>query len=176
MFRAYLECKVQTELYDYWRSKFENGKPPQRKHVKPEEIVPLLPHVGLINVDGANKFSYRLIGTAMVTLFGRDFTGLDVATSKSGAYGRFLLDLYAEVVSFKNPIYSRSKFLYAGKKGLTTRRLLLPLFDDCQRVNMLLFSTIPDYEHYEDVRDLKIIDDSIGFKELFKVEDVKELA
>ncbi len=176
MFKTFIENNVQKELFEYWKSKSSLTRLPSRKDIQPEEIVPLLPHVGLINVLGPRNFSYRLIGTAMVELFDKDFTGQIVAAAKPGSYGRFLMDLYAETVALKCPIYSRSQFLYRGDRGLITKRLLLPLVDEKKRVNMLLFSTMPEYDHSDEIRDIKVIDDSIGFKELFRIEDIKEFA
>lgn len=163
-FIDHIEADLQQVLYKYWRSKCGENHLPSRTDLKPEEVVPLLPNIGLIDVFGYQKFRYRLVGTAMVELFKQDFTGQDLEAAKSGEYMMYLKDLYQMAVDERCAVYSRSEFKFRDGWGLDTMRLILPLADEQQNINMLLFSTMP-VMHEENWDDVLIIEDSIGIEE-----------
>ncbi|ANK80533.1 MAG: hypothetical protein TEF_06770 [Rhizobiales bacterium NRL2] len=140
-----------VSLHDYWRSKAEADRPPARRDIDPMELAPaLLPHIGLIDVvrdGGALRFRYRLIGTAMVDLFGEDFTGTFADESKTGAYGAYLHDLYSQAVLGPAAVASVARFGFRGsnrrvdRSFLRMERLILPLCVG-EDVGMLLFSSV----------------------------------
>lgn len=62
-------------FYDYWLSVAPPGRLPGRQHVAPEDLVPLLPRLWLIDVyRDPLRFRYRLVGTAVVKSVGRELT------------------------------------------------------------------------------------------------------
>ncbi len=142
-FTSHLEKSIQKDLFIYWNSKRSGLTLPGRKDIHPEEIVSLLPHIGLIDVLEDGQFRYRLIGTEMVKLFRKDFTGMAVEEGKTGEYGRILQSLYSDAVTSKTAVYSRSRFILRNDLGIDVSRLILPLSEDKEKVNMLLFSTMP---------------------------------
>jgi hypothetical protein len=63
-------------FYEYWLSISSPGRLPSRKHISPEDIVPLLPRVWMLDVFRSPlRFRYRLVGTGEVLTLGRDPTG-----------------------------------------------------------------------------------------------------
>src|SRR5947209_13554600 len=71
-----LRSPILLQLHAYWERKRGTRPAPTRKEIDPAEIVSLLPHVFLIEAVGMPlRFRYRLIGTAVVELTGRDLTG-----------------------------------------------------------------------------------------------------
>ena len=170
--RGRIEPSVQQDLFDFWRSLWRDGVMPGRKDIDPAKIPRLLPHIGLIDVLPGPSFRYRLIGTAMVNTFKTDFTGRELFEAKSDDYADVLFDLYRDCTESQVPIYSRSRFLYPdnavstfGDSGLDTIRLLLPLSEDKQEVNMLLFSMVAVWTENTANKNLLVIEDSIGFVE-----------
>lgn len=145
-FESCIEQKVQRDLYRYWERKRTGSILPGRSDIHPEDVVRLLPHIGLIDVLANNQYRYRLIGTEMVSLFQKDFTGMKVTEAKKGQYGEVLTSLYADAVTRQCAIYSRSMFLLRGDVSINVSRLILPLSHDKKTVDMILFSTIPIWD------------------------------
>lgn len=139
-----------SSVYAYWTSKLPAEGLPTRDSIDPAEIKDLLPDVGLIDVlDGGDNFRYRLIGTRMVTVFGRDFTGVTLGEAhKDGNYGRFLHKLYGEGVSTRGAVYCESRFIYTSDRNMVIRRLLMPLAGPDGDVEMLFFSNTFDWSLY----------------------------
>lgn len=157
------------DLLQYWQSLCPAAGEgisalPAKGKVDPVTIPHLLSHIGLIDVETPprgpegrrSRFRYRLVGSAMVTVFGFDFSGTWLDESKPGAYGEFLADLYQETVDRGRPVYSESRFEYADERRLWVHRLLLPLIDDTPEhpsapvVSRLLFSNLfsaPGHEY-----------------------------
>lgn len=134
---------VHEELFGYWKLRSGRNTMPARNDFRPEDLPSILQHIGLIDVthrpDRLN-FRYRLVGTRMNFIFGRDFTGTWLAESKTGAYRDFLHDLYAEATRHQRPVFSRTSFDYRDDRNLTVNRLILPMSSDKESVDMLLFS------------------------------------
>lgn len=135
---------ILSPIFQYWESKRQGSQLPSREDIEPAEISEYLPHVGLIDVVPKLKgFRYRLIGTHMVNMFGRDFTGMALGEElKDGAYGRFLRAYYSDAVLHRAPVFCESIFRYRGSGDLRIRRLVMPLTakSDPKSVTMLFFS------------------------------------
>ena len=134
-------------LYAYWRGKLNSRSMPSRADLDPCEIRPLLPYVMLTEVlEGGKRFRFRLAGTAITEMTGRELSGryLDEGLPGNG-YGDYVLSLYAKMMSVRRPIYSESD--YTSDSGLerTAKRLMLPLSSDGETVNMVLSGQL--FEH-----------------------------
>lgn len=118
-----------SAIYNYWSGKRQGSQLPSRQAIDPAEIPELLPHLGLIDVEpNMSGFRYRLIGTHMVNMFGRDFTGRSLGDPlKDGTYGRFLRAYYTDAVQHCAPVFCESVFRYRGSGELRIRRLVMPL-------------------------------------------------
>ena len=142
--RLVSEDDTLSPVFAYWNGKRKAAQLPCRDDINPADITDLLPHVGLIDVLGkAENFRYRLIGTYMVDMFGRDFTGTTLGDQfKHGSYGRFLHTYYADAVQSRAPVFCESVFHYRGSSDLRIRRLVLPLraAADSQDITFLFFA------------------------------------
>jgi hypothetical protein len=125
-------------VYDYWQKKRAGRAMPARRDIDPAELVAVLPHLMLVDVEPGPRFRYRVFGTAVVEAFGSDPTGKCVDEVMVGAYKAFLLGLYNDLIASKNPVYSTS--IYGGKRDtmLWTQRLMLPLSSDGATVDKVL--------------------------------------
>jgi hypothetical protein len=67
---------LARQLYDYWRLIAPPGRLPGRQHLVPEDIAPLWSRAAMLEVfRNPLRFRYRLCGTEMVRLLGREVTG-----------------------------------------------------------------------------------------------------
>src|SRR5687768_16481804 len=126
------------QVYAYWQQKRGGRALPARRDIEPADLVAVLPHLMMVDVEEGPRFRYRLFGTAVVEAFGSDPTGKYVDDVMVGAYKTFLLGLYNDLVTSKKPIYSTS--IYGGKRDtmLWTQRLMLPLSSDGTKVDKVL--------------------------------------
>lgn len=73
-------------FYEYWRSVAPPGRLPGRQHILPEDIVPLLSRLWMLDVfRNPLRFRYRLVGTDITRSVRRELTGswLDEAQPES---------------------------------------------------------------------------------------------
>ncbi len=125
-------------LYQYWDQKRDGRAMPARRDIEPIDLVPLLPHLMMVDVEEGPRFRYRLFGTAVAEAFGSDPTGRYIDEVMVGAYKAFLLGLYGDLMVSKRPVYSTS--IYGGKREgqLWTQRLMLPLSSNGKDVDKVI--------------------------------------
>lgn len=142
------------QLYAYWQAKRGARAMPARRDIEPVELVPLLPHLMMIDVEAGPRFRYRLFGTAVAEAFGSDPTGRYIDEVMVGAYKAFLLGLYNDLIVSKKPVYSTS--IYGGKHEgqLWTQRLMLPLSSDGVAVDKVI--AIQVFVHGSPLRTLTV--------------------
>jgi hypothetical protein len=67
--------KNSLELYNYWTSK-RGGRPaPSRTDIEPGDIRRLLPDVFICELSGKDQLTFRLAGTGLCNLYGRELKG-----------------------------------------------------------------------------------------------------
>src|ERR1700722_9194073 len=133
-------------LFDYWRRIAPAGRLPGRQHLDPVAIPSLLPHLWLLCVAPAPAsplgwhFRYRLVGTELVRVFGRDPTGQlfheawPLLTSAGGVYPH-----HVAVVETRRPSFRRGRSLYDSQRDYHwLERILLPLARDGEQVDVIL--------------------------------------
>ena len=110
---------------------------PSRRDIDPVEVPALLPHLQLMDIVGG-RFRYRLVGTELVTAFGRDYTGTFPDELLPGARGQMICEVFAAVCKARKPMFLRNRYLTTKNWDLEASRLYLPLSDDGSEVNMIL--------------------------------------
>ncbi len=145
---VYDDNPVLKGFVDYWNRKRSGREMPSRADIDPVEIPKLLPHLTLIDVvDGGSRFRFRLVGTALVQGYGRDYTGLysDEVSPPASPHRDALSSLYRSVCNGRKPVFVRAR--YRMPNGLTTNsdRILAPLSRDGQAVDMLISALTFDY-------------------------------
>ncbi len=85
-----------------------------------------------------SRFRYRLVGTAIVAAFGREYTGkwLDelFATERS----KFAEEVYRLACSERLPVFARSTYVTATERELIANRLCMPLSVDGATATMIM--------------------------------------
>lgn len=68
---------VVRQFYDYWLRVAPPGRLPGRQHIAPEDMVPWLPRLWIVDVfRNPLRFRYRLVGTHITRSVQREMTGL----------------------------------------------------------------------------------------------------
>ncbi len=154
---------------DYWWSKrTRHGTVPDRADLDPLVEVPqLVPHIFLLDVlDGGADFRVRLIGTRIVSHYGRDSTGRRISEMTSGIYLEAIVRLFRDTMRARQPVYSVTNYLHPERDHLLVERLNLPLRHGGTAVAMLAvmqrFHTAHHDIHFGDVVD-RLSADAAGF-------------
>lgn len=134
--------RIMRKLYAYWADKRGSRKMPSRADIDPAEIVPLLPHLMLVDVhheaDGQHRHYFRLVGTQVA--FGKDPTGTYLEDQVGdSAYGAHIITLYSQASALGRPLYSEYEYEHPETHGVRhAKRLFLPLADDGNTVTKMM--------------------------------------
>lgn len=128
------------DLVSYWLSVHPGECLPGRKHFDPLDVPQALPHLVLTDVErDPFRFRIRLMGTAVVSAFGRDFTGLYVDESMPGIDRSLAVQHRIEVVETGLPSYRYGTTSVPFRLDFAPlERVYLPLAADGERVDMIL--------------------------------------
>jgi hypothetical protein len=102
-------------FHDYWLSVAPPDRLPGRQHIAPEDLIPMLPRLWLLDVYRSPlRFRYRLVGTAVVKSVRRELTGkwLDEVQPESVS-NPTLRDRYRFVVETGHPTWRRGPTRWA---------------------------------------------------------------
>jgi len=132
-------------IHSYWQSIHPNEDLPGRRHFDPIQVPELLPHIWLLDVQ-AEPFSlrYRLAGTMIVQLLGREVTGLSFAEahpdiSPDSAY----LEIYRLAARKGVPSWRRGTPNFFTRPDVASvETIILPLADDGKHVDILLLLSV----------------------------------
>jgi len=138
-----LDEPLLAELYAYWEQRRGERIAPARRDIDPIDIPHLLPHIALTEIvsegEGQKpRFRYRLAGTQIEKRFGCSLTNRFLDELKQGSYLEFIEGLYTRLIDEKVPVYSENSFEADNATTLLAKRLMLPLSDDGDTVNMVL--------------------------------------
>lgn len=111
---------------------------PSRRDIDPVEVPRLLPNLQLIEIVAGGRWRYRLIGTALVEAFGRDYTGQFPDELFDGPRARSIIETHNAVRHARQPMFLRSRYITTKDVDIVANRLYLPLSDDDCDVNMIL--------------------------------------
>ena len=128
------------QLLAYWLSKKGAARAPSRSAIRPEEIVPLLPNLALVDVIGdPPRFRVRLFGTRLVEAYGEDITGKFTDEIDLNSLAPHLESQLKRVARECRPHVMRVQLTKAeDQRRIEYERIWLPLSADGETVNMLL--------------------------------------
>lgn len=127
------------QLHGYWESKRAGRAMPQRADLEPTEIPKLLPHIALIDVETAPpRFYFRLIGTHITTVLGRDNTGKYFDEAYHEPLLGDITNVYRLVVGRLAPVRHFGKAEFSDKQYRDYESVHLPLSQDGATISMIL--------------------------------------
>lgn len=134
-------CPDLCPALDYWKSRKGDRVAPARADIDPVDIPRLLPRVMLVDVEttegGDPDFRYRLSGTGIRSVHGYDATGLRPHDLKPAIYGELIHAHYRAAAEGREPL-AHVIVMVTNKKQRSYARLILPLSEDGQTINMLM--------------------------------------
>lgn len=119
--------KSSLELFDYWRAKRGNRPAPNRTDIEPADIRKLLPHVFICDLTAGNELKFRLAGTGLCALHGRELKGQALPSLWLADGVRNAGRTGASVVTRATPAVLTLDCLSAGARVIQAEMLLLPL-------------------------------------------------
>ncbi len=124
----------------YWDTKRGDRLAPRRRDIDPLEMPDILPRILLADViDGADgiDFRYRLSGTGICNVHGKELTALRPRDLSPAAYGELIHAHYLDACRQRAP-RADVIILQTDQRSRSYARLLLPLSDDGETVNKLM--------------------------------------
>jgi hypothetical protein len=128
------------QFYRYWDGKRGGRALPLKADIDPAEIKDVLPYVILSEVyDAPLRVRYRLVGTEIVRLRGREFTGkwLDEVPWNPLFLERLLRE-YRVLIDERRPLLGADDLYSAGGPRAAYEWGMFPLSDDGERVTHCL--------------------------------------
>ncbi|WP_162200120.1 PAS domain-containing protein [Kiloniella spongiae] len=125
--------------HKYWLTKCRGEAIPSREDISPAEMVAFLPNILLLDVqDEPLDFRFRLVGTRIVPLLSRDYTGewmsaIDILKAPGTVW-----ENCSRAVESAEPVYAFTPYVGPKKDVLDVEDLILPLASDGKNVDMLM--------------------------------------
>jgi hypothetical protein len=146
-FAERLDEPLLAELYSYWSARCRGRKVPARADIDPVDIPQLLPHLTLTEMVPAEtargfRIRYRLAGTEVESHFGCPLTNRYLDELVAGPFVDFAMDLHERGRTESAPVYTEVLFGSDDANPLHAKRLMLPLSEDGQTVNLMLAGTV----------------------------------
>jgi hypothetical protein len=138
---GHLDDPVHMALfYAWWHQTGRRGMPAETD-VDFEDLAPILPHVGLIDVlDDGRRFRYRHLGPWSEALLSGDASDDDLDETADEPQLVWLRDLYGDVVQRRSPVYAECVYRSENVRRIWTMRLVLPLSGHRDNVDTLIYS------------------------------------
>lgn len=135
-----MRSPLVKRAFEYWSAKKRCDRLPARADIDPVEIPSVLPYLTLVERDEKDRrMRYRLFGSALVDLLGRDPTGLyldevypDFNASPSKLFREQVFDMGKPSHRIGRPTLRFAKDFYS------VERLYLPLAEDGRQVDMVI--------------------------------------
>lgn len=144
---AQLNDPIFQEIFDYWMSRRSGDRLPSRKDIDPTDIRKVLGHIALIEVVPGTqrpRFRYRLWGTRVTELYGRDYTGYMLDEVIIPTAREKIQEVFEWVIENRKPHFWQIPVPAENRDFVSNRRLLLPLAGDGRHVDMLLAVMVGD--------------------------------
>lgn len=114
-------------LYDYWNTHRRGRAAPDRAEIDPAEIAPILADAVLLGASASGEMLFRLAGTRVCGLFGRELKGLGLASLFQSADRESVRALLADIGTEPMAAVAGLSGSIAEGVGADLELLLLPL-------------------------------------------------
>ena len=133
-----------SDLLRYWREKRGDRTMPRRVDIDPLDSG-LRPHLGflvLTDVIEAARFRFRLIGSTLTAIVGRDSTGKYLDAVYSPVDYEHMIVAYRWVVTHRVPLRITGDLRHANRSWIDMESLDMPLSSDGRTVDMILTRSV----------------------------------
>lgn len=107
-------------LLGYWQERRGDRAVPLRRDIDPLDLKTHLPCLFMLDViDEGRDFRYRLVGTTIADINGRDVTGNTVGTVYAGNRGTldYAAKIFGTVLSERRPVFTRGSMFWRPEKS-----------------------------------------------------------
>lgn len=116
---------------------------PARADIEPVEIAGLMSQVFIVDAAADGALIYRLFGTSLVALFGREMTGRPVAEGLPALAAEEARARYRTVLRERRPLYHQGQMHEPRNDYTEVERLILPLSPNDIRIDMMIGIVVP---------------------------------
>lgn len=128
---------TSTEIFTYWEQIRGNADAPMRKLVQPSAISHILPELFILENTVDDNPRFRLAGTAICNLMGREIRGEDFAGLWAGSQQEDPVRIAAGVMTHVVPALINATGYCINGRSMTFEMVLMPLRtsgDTCDRL------------------------------------------
>ena len=136
--------EIVLRASEYWYGKLSGNRLPARADIRPEEILPILPHVFLVDVSYQPlAFKFRLIGTEIDRLAARSYTGAGVNETEYARDWERIHEQYRNVIETRAPRLDINNAVWTGREFISYERFIAPLSSDGDVIDALFGALHP---------------------------------
>ena len=137
--RATVASDRLQQLLQYWKKQAAGRLMPSRADIDPIDIPTLLPNLLLFDVEpGSGRLRVRVVGTAIVEMYGSDYTGRFLDEVYFGDRQASVLHGYAECLRSRQIYVSEESYRTPDDVRRRVERLILPISDDSETITHIL--------------------------------------
>ena len=134
-----ISSEILMEIRDYWVDLKQNRLMPLKQEFNPAAIVRHLPYVVLVDVfQDPLQFRYRLLGTKITELAGRNVTGKWLDEELYGDRTDDMLWMFRSCASSKRPVAVREQVQFVDKSWVNVDVVAFPLSDADGNITVIL--------------------------------------
>jgi len=141
--RDEIEDTQLRHLFDYWVALTPAGGLPHYSKIDPIDLGAALGIIMLLEpIDGGADFSYRVYGSTIAQMFGTDLNRRRVSDHPHRSMVQYFLGNYRACLRRRETLFSR----HSPPEVVNVSqwdRLILPFFDDDERIARLLVGNVP---------------------------------
>jgi hypothetical protein len=128
------------QLFEYWRDRRSGRTLPSKGSIDPADIKDILPYVMITDVfDPPLRVRYRLVGTEIVNLRGREFTGKWLhEVSWNPLFESRIRSEYRILIDQRQPVMGIDDLYTADGPCMAYEWAMFPLADDGEHVSHCL--------------------------------------
>ena len=131
---------VLKDIFHYWQVMKDERAMPSRADLNPADIVSLLPHISLVDVEHETKrYKIRLVGTETVRALGADITGKYL--DELPRIEQHLKARYDWLVEKKAPYLIYDKLKWSQKSFLDFCSVGMPLSNNGRDVDIIMYGS-----------------------------------
>lgn len=133
-----MKHKNSYELFDYWTEKRGQRAAPSRTDIEPADIRKLLPHVFICDLAADGQLNFRLAGTALCALHGKELKGAAFSSLWLPDGTRNAARTGTSVAAGATPAVLSLDCLSSGGRVTQAEMLLLPITGPSGRNDRLI--------------------------------------
>jgi hypothetical protein len=142
-FRARLPDPGLISLIDHWQDKAREGHLPSRRDIDPSALKSILSDTYILETDEDGTLRFRLAGSGLRAIFGREATGETLDAVLSGQDLENARRCYATAARLAAPWLTRNLYDLGQGDRFAYLRLVCPLARDGVRVDGFLGAFAP---------------------------------